>query len=672
MRDVPPRSGLGRLAVRAKRYAPIVVAACALLAAPQVLAQGGSQGDSAASAAPGIWDLGTLSAGRVYDTTFSASNASCPGRHDFEIRVEGAPWLRVTGPARLEDVAAGETKSTAAEVDLTGVAPGAHHGTLAIRCLDCPPTCNQDLTTFEVRLVAVADGGGSSGGGTGGGGTADGPPGARFGRFLELADALLVQTSRDALAIAPRDEHARDVLAAYSRFALAPRAEIEQLDAAVQALPAANRSQLDAVVVDGVPEMLATATAGSARAPKLQLQLDGEGNEAVSTVLGKAGELAGSFGPLGTAVKLLLDDVGKLFEGASEMAVMLSGMALAEHELELKLDTLVAGLFGVSIDESSNETELRGLLEQVPSGALPGWFEAVESRLDQVDQRQSVTQHKVDALAHEVGVSLRGVPYAVEPDEPQPEYDGPDPFGDSVLDRVELLRVKIDNLARILGLSLYGPEMGFPQGFDVEPPDPHTTVVVGDGPDYPAIKPEIENLERKSETILDRLKRIEERQGGGPGDGPGDPTRKPPTKIPPDGGTTCCEASLAQLARTKKIYVYDQGTFAATGSGDEKEIVVRTAAFDLAGWLDLTALRDGDAVVATLEVSVAGGPYRPWSRAEFRDAQARGLKSWTELADGLQEVVGTDVRLTLTQPRSADAWQTPVPVGYQLIVESQD
>ena len=649
--------------------------AWACLAALPALAQGGTP----SPLETGTWDLGTLDAGTTYPTTLAAHNASCPGSHDFEISVRGAPWLEITGPRVLTGVAVGETRTTAARVDLTAVEPGPLSGEVTITCLDCPPSCSQDVTSFEVRLVArapasdapaaAADGGG--GGGSTGQGLPPGAPGERFVEFLRLSDALLAQTARDALAIQPEDSHARDVLAAYAAFLEAPRSEIRQLITAFEALPPEMRSQVDRHVVAGAPEILRTATAGSARAPKLQLQLDGEGNETAATILDKVGDVAGSFGPVGALFNALLDDVAKLFDGASEMAVMLSGMAMAEHELELKLDTLIDGIFGVSIDESSNETELRQRLREVPKGELVGRLEELERRLEEVDRRQSMTHHKVDELAREAGTTLRGVPYEVEPDGVKPPYAGPDPFRPSVLDQVELLRLKIDNLARILGLSLYGPEMGFPDGFDVEPPDPRSTVPVG-GREYKAIKPEIENLERGMEKVIERLERIERRGGGGGDDGgrPGDPVDRPPPVTPP--GSPCCETTTRLLRLTKKIYVYDEGTFRATGGDDREEIRVETAAFDLAGWLDLSELRDGDEVVVTVAVSVDGGPHRTWSRTVFRDAQERGLKYFTEFANGLQEVVGDDILVTLAQPRSADGWKTPVGVGYQFVVESQD
>jgi hypothetical protein len=74
----------------------------------------------------------------------------------------------------------------------------------------------------------------------------------------------------------------------------------------------------------------------------------------------------------------------------------------------------------------------------------------------------------------------------------------------------------------------------------------------------------------------------------------------------------------------------------------------------------------------TVEVSVAGGPFHAWSTTTFSDEQERGLKYFTEFANGLPQVVGTNVKVTIAQTTSADAFVTPVPIYYQFIVESQN
>lgn len=97
------------------------------------------QGEDSVGQVGSVWNLGDLAAGRVYPTTLTAQNLSCRGKHDFEISVEGAPWLEVVGPTRLEKIGVGEARTSDARVDLRDVAPGDYRGTVRIRCLTCPP-----------------------------------------------------------------------------------------------------------------------------------------------------------------------------------------------------------------------------------------------------------------------------------------------------------------------------------------------------------------------------------------------------------------------------------------------------------------------------------------------------------------------------------------------------
>jgi hypothetical protein len=208
--------------------------------------------------------------------------------------------------------------------------------------------------------------------------------------------------------------------------------------------------------------------------------------------------------------------------------------------------------------------------------------------------------------------------------------------------------------------------MGFPNGFNIEP---FTTVPAGEEV-YKPIKPEIEKLESEVRIIKEKLQEILDRLV--PAGGTPSPDKAPPVIVPPQPPPGYYEYTTEQLAQTKKIYVYDQGTFTSSTAGDYKEINVTTAAFDLSGWIDLTELRDGDAVTVTVEVSVAGGPFHAWSTTTFSDEQERGLKYFTEFANGLPQVVGTNVKVTIAQTTSADAFVTPVPIYYQFIVESQN
>lgn len=115
-------------------------------------------GDPGNPASPSgqIWRLGTLRTGKVYPTTVTARNVDCRGRHNFAVSVEGAPWLRITGPSTLSGIAPGGSRATEAEVDFRDAAPGEYRGKIVVRCLTCPPPpkCRQDLTEIDV-LVTV-------------------------------------------------------------------------------------------------------------------------------------------------------------------------------------------------------------------------------------------------------------------------------------------------------------------------------------------------------------------------------------------------------------------------------------------------------------------------------------------------------------------------------------
>ncbi len=496
--------------------------------------------------------------------------------------------------------------------------------------------------------------------------------GKRFRDFMTLADKLLVATAQDLLAINPEDEYTQKILQDHSNFVLAGRAEVSQLIGLSQELSPQAQAYLDYVVVDGAPEILYDITSGKSPSPKHQVQLDADGNEVVSTILSKAGDILSSLPAVGGLFQAVLSDAAKLFEGNTEFMKLLSGMSLAQLELELKLDAIVRGLFGVEINETMDESALRERLRRITLGDIPTRLErlsdGVESNSQKIDDLADELRAKMDNLARELGLTLRGLGYQVEPGASGPNYTGPNYNGSSLADRIELLRVKLDNLARILGLALYGKEMGFPNGFNIEPGF-HTTPA-GEGPTYPPIKPEIKNLESEVKIIKEKLEEILRRltpEGVVPS-----PDKAPPVIVPPQPPQGFYEYATEQLAQTKKIYVYAEGVFTAGAAGDYKNIDVTTAAFDLSGWIDLSELRDGDAVTVTVAVSVAGGPFRTWNTTTFSGHQARGLKYLTEFADGLEQMVGTNVRVTIAQTASADGFATQVPIYYQFIVESQD
>ncbi|MBN2319658.1 MAG: hypothetical protein JXR49_11300 [Acidobacteria bacterium] len=104
-----------------------------------------------------VWNLGTLQQ-KVYPSTVSAENRSCPGSHTFEFSVarEATQFLSITGPEVLSGVAMGTAKATDVVFDLRKTAPGPHNeGSIIIRCLDCPVECRQDYQELNIHLTVV-------------------------------------------------------------------------------------------------------------------------------------------------------------------------------------------------------------------------------------------------------------------------------------------------------------------------------------------------------------------------------------------------------------------------------------------------------------------------------------------------------------------------------------
>ncbi len=84
----------------------------------------------------------------------------------------------------------------------------------------------------------------------------------------------------------------------------------------------------------------------------------------------------------------------------------------------------------------------------------------------------------------------------------------------------------------------------------------------------------------------------------------------------------------------------------------------------------LFEVRDGDVVTARIDVTFAGRAPVRFSQTTFADTQARPLKHFRDFAAGVEQIVGTNVDITLVQRQSADNFGTPVNIAYQFIVES--
>jgi hypothetical protein len=113
--------------------------------------------------------------------------------------------------------------------------------------------------------------------------------------------------------------------------------------------------------------------------------------------------------------------------------------------------------------------------------------------------------------------------------------------------------------------------------------------------------------------------------------------------------------------------VYREGTFRPTAAHRRRTIRVRTPAFDVSGWLDLTSIRAGDAFDIEVRVSFAGRRGLLYARTRF---ESPALVPLAEFANGNNNLSGTDIIFVIRQSASADGFATPISVAYQFIVES--
>jgi len=152
-----------RTAVRSIRHLSCAAVAAALgaLAAPPATAQSEALGHHGS-----VWNLGTQESGRSFPTDVTARNVNCRGERTFEVSVEGeaADFLSIVGPTRLEGIARGESRTTPARLDLTGIPAGVYNeGRIVIRCVDCPPKCRPHITTLDIHLTVRAPEGEAAG-----------------------------------------------------------------------------------------------------------------------------------------------------------------------------------------------------------------------------------------------------------------------------------------------------------------------------------------------------------------------------------------------------------------------------------------------------------------------------------------------------------------------------
>jgi hypothetical protein len=121
--------------------------------------------------------------------------------------------------------------------------------------------------------------------------------------------------------------------------------------------------------------------------------------------------------------------------------------------------------------------------------------------------------------------------------------------------------------------------------------------------------------------------------------------------------------------RLKKIYVYSEGTFVLHNASEVHKLVIKTPAFDVAGWIDLSNMAPGgDTIYAEIRVSFANRSNILYRRTIFQGPQLITLGDITNANDYLS---GTHIEIWIQQTTSHNNFATPTEYAYQFVVESQ-
>jgi len=513
-------------------------------------------------------------------------------------------------------------------------------------------------------------------------------PGGAFWRALELQKRVYEQLNADVAALAEADPRLAPMLSVFPTLTANAAAGLDSLDAASEHWDDDAMATINGVVeqsgaISVAETYLSLEPAHGADALKKK---NGSGKEAVATA-GKVFDVLGQIPGIG----LIFTIVGQILNIVSQFLEAEAMATEAERQLEEKLHQLgerlgkvitgepipvgpgteytpgkppvkeeledieraIAYLIdlpqgsdfpdppeansGVKPVSLTDITNFLAYIADVPEGQdfppRPPRPPATVTADTPVVQPVSLTDIK-NYLAY-----IADVPQGQDFPPPPGRGDGVNPV--SLTDISVLINILIEGLAYVADV---------PPGLPFPPRPPAGTQPVS-----------LTDIEKKLDFIMDFE--------------PGEGRVIPP--VPP--GVT--PVSLTMLNGTvKKIYVTREGVFTAGAASDSEVIQVRAQAapptvnllpaFDLSGWLDLSEMRDGDVVSVAVDVQFAGRPAVRFRQTTFADAQAEPLKHFRDFADGVEQVVGTSVDITLSQRQSADNFATPTALAYQFIVES--
>ncbi|MFC2083295.1 hypothetical protein ACFLSG_04575 [Candidatus Bipolaricaulota bacterium] len=493
--------------------------------------------------------------------------------------------------------------------------------------------------------------------------------GQRFLDFVSAQRALAIQAALD-LPLIQSDEPAQQaLLEAGSGVMNDLVAELDTVTQQVLTLAPEYLPCLDSYVPSGTTDYIdavLNVAADITTHPKLGVLFEGSGMDVAETVWDKIESWIGQIPVVGGILQTAMADIRSITNSGGD-TLGLAAM-LFQYEMERKLDGIIYGLFGIEIPPNATEAQLMELLRRITG-------DPIVARLDRLESDVADNATALDGLEEHVeeveGIAREGLDVARDN---QKEI--------AVLeDKLCCFIWAMNRFGQELGDALYGDrdtfsdmmpavcsETTYSQCFAASH---ETGILPPEDEERDAIKPEIRALEADMVVVRNTLEEILRLLGGGiPAidETPTFETPPPPPVITPivTEETTVHELLLV----TKKIYVYAEDTFTPTSSSDVHDVIVTTPAFDVSGWIDLTQLRVGDEFQVELTIRI-DGTERDWLTTTFQGGPDSRLIYFDEISGGRTFIVGSWIRIRMTQVASADDFGTALPIGYQFIVQSQ-
>ncbi|WP_377192800.1 hypothetical protein [Ruegeria meonggei] len=427
-------------------------------------------------------------------------------------------------------------------------------------------------------------------------------------------------------------------------------------------------------VEEAVTELAQDSEAGQAMVAGLLLSGTNPLLTSQSSVIAQATKDIDWSKALSTALEWIITGLKKVIEflGDGKLKTILKDLTILLPQLKTLIDIGPDKVDELTLDVAELEAKVERFLHQVLGKPLvknedkkgAGKIPPVDGPVEEPELHGSLLWYlwDIERKLEHLWERVNGGAYPRPgPDELVTDPQGvPIDRGHPIGREIDELRILIECLGKMIGRTLYGVEwkcLGSIPPDPAVPPDGGLHPIQPDGLRHPRavppipIKDEIHNIEGLIWYLIWILGPVTEPPEWPPG-------WPPPPEVPPENPVI--------LSDLKRILVYEEGVFRAVPGSDEKLIEVRSGAFDLAGWVDLNDLIDGQRVSIELYVLLPGGRRRLYRGRSFDGSADAGLYALQDVL-GPIIVVGNAVDIVIRRDSGGGILEVP----YQFVTETQ-